>query len=63
MDFVKNLEVTHKTVTKQKSNIRTLGKKLGKHVKQNYNTASSHLQEKVIPNRSKIFVSSNKERQ
>ena len=49
------------TVTKQKSNIRTLRKKLGKHLKQNYNAAFSHLQKKVIPHRSKIFVSSNKE--
>ena len=31
------------TVTKQKSNIRTLRKKLGKHLKQNYNAAFSHL--------------------
>ena len=31
------------TVTKQRSNIRTLRRKLGKHVKQNYNAAFSHL--------------------
>ena len=31
------------TVTKQKSNIRTLRKKLGKRVKENYNAAFSHL--------------------
>ena len=48
-------------ITKQKSNIRTLRKKLGKHVKQNYNATFSHLQEKVILHRSNIFVSSNKE--
>ena len=49
-------------VTHRKSNIRTLRKELGKNVKQNYNAAFSHLQKKVIPQRSKIFVSSNKER-
>ena len=31
------------TVAKPKSNIRTLRKKLGKHLKQNYNEAFSHL--------------------
>ena len=50
------------TVAKQKSNIRTLRKKLGKRVKQNYYAAFSHLK-KVIWHRSKIFVSSDKERE
>ena len=43
------------TVTKQKSSIRALRKKLGKHVKQSYNAVFSHLYKKVTPHRSKIF--------
>ena len=46
-------------VTKQKSIIRTLRKKLGKRVKHDYDAAFSHLVKKVIPHRSKI--SNNKE--
>ena len=34
------------TLTKSKSNIRRLRKKLGKHAKQNYNAGFGHLQKK-----------------
>ena len=47
---------------KKKPIIRTLGKKLGKHLKQNYNAAFSQLQKKVNPHRLKISVFINKER-
>ena len=48
------------TVAKQKSNIRTLRKKLGKHVKQNYNPAFSHLLRKsnsaLVKNSASKFI-------
>ena len=43
------------TVTKQKPIIRTSRKKLGKHVKQNYNAVFSQLQKKVTIHRSKFL--------